>query len=66
MTQTPRDSNFEQRVRASFDRQAVMATFGARLARVAPGEVVIELPFRRELTQQHGSTGDFRRTKHAR
>ena len=54
MTQTPRDPNFEQRVRASFDRQAAMATFGAKLARIAPGEVVIELPFRPELTQQHG------------
>jgi uncharacterized protein (TIGR00369 family) len=31
-----------------------MATFGATLAQVAPGEVVIELPFRPELTQQHG------------
>jgi uncharacterized protein (TIGR00369 family) len=31
-----------------------MATLGATLARVAPGEVVIELPFRPELTQQHG------------
>ena len=54
MTQTPRDPNFERRVRASFERQAAMATFGATLARVAPGEVVIELPFRFELTQQHG------------
>ncbi len=31
-----------------------MVTIGATLARVAPGEVVIELPFRPELTQQHG------------
>lgn len=31
-----------------------MATLGARLARVAPGEVVIEMPFRPDLTQQHG------------
>ena len=54
MTQTPRDPGFEQRVRASFERQAAMATLGATLAQVAPGEVVIELPFRRELTQQHG------------
>ena len=54
MTQTPRDPNFEQRVRASFERQAAMATFGASLACVVPGEVVIELPFRPELTQQHG------------
>ena len=31
-----------------------MTTFGARLTRVAPGEVEIELPFRKDLTQQHG------------
>ena len=31
-----------------------MRTLGARLARVAPGEVDIELPYREALTQQHG------------
>ena len=31
-----------------------MTTLGARLERVAPGEVVIALPFRADLTQQHG------------
>jgi uncharacterized protein (TIGR00369 family) len=41
-------------VRASFARQAAMATFGATLVRVVPGEVELELPFRAELTQQHG------------
>jgi uncharacterized protein (TIGR00369 family) len=54
MTQTPQNPRFDERVRASFERQAVMATLGATLARVAPGEVVIELPFRPEFTQQHG------------
>src|SRR5262252_10616003 len=53
-THTPRDPDFERRVRASFGRQAAMATLGATLARVAPGHVVVELPFRPELTQQHG------------
>jgi uncharacterized protein (TIGR00369 family) len=51
---TPLDPDFDARVRASFDKQAVMSTIGARLTRVAPGEVTIELPFRRDLTQQHG------------
>jgi uncharacterized protein (TIGR00369 family) len=41
-------------VRASFARQQFMATLGARLERIVPGEVVIALPFRPELTQQHG------------
>lgn len=50
----PRDPGFEARVRASFQRQQVMATLGARLTRVAPGETDVELPFRTDLTQQHG------------
>ena len=50
----PQDPNFDARVRASFARQKVMETIGASLTRVAPGEVEIELPFRGDLTQQHG------------
>lgn len=50
----PADPGFAGRVRASFDRQAAMATVGASLAEVAPGRVVIELPFAAHLTQQHG------------
>ena len=46
------DPNFEGRVRASFDRQSAMRTLGARLGRVAPGEVEVELPYRADLTQQ--------------
>ena len=51
---TPKDAAFAERVRASFQRQSVMALIGARLGRVAPGEVEIELPFRPDLCQQHG------------
>lgn len=50
----PSDVNYEARVRASFARQTLMETIGARLARVAPGEVDIELAFRADLAQQHG------------
>lgn len=50
----PRDPGFEARVRASFDRQKVMTLIGAHLGRVEPGVVSIELPFREDLTQQHG------------
>jgi uncharacterized protein (TIGR00369 family) len=42
------------RVRASFERQAFMTTLGARLGAVEAGTVTIELPFRGDLTQQHG------------
>jgi uncharacterized protein (TIGR00369 family) len=51
---TPADSEYEARVRASFARQRVMQLFGARLERVGPGEVVIALPFREDLSQQDG------------
>jgi uncharacterized protein (TIGR00369 family) len=50
----PKDPAFESRVRASFVRQKVMALIGAELTGVAPGRVEIELPFRDDLTQQHG------------
>src|SRR3954471_21537336 len=50
----PEDPAYEARVRASFDRQTFMATIGARLARVAPGEADIELAVRNDLVQQHG------------
>ena len=51
---TPRDPGFEARVRASFARQRLMRTLGAVLESVAPGKVVVRLPFREDLTQQHG------------
>lgn len=50
----PQALNFEARVRESFARQKLMATIGARLIKVLPGEVEIELAFREDLTQQHG------------
>jgi uncharacterized protein (TIGR00369 family) len=50
----PRDPDFEKRVRSSFARQAALRTLGATVERVAPGEVELTLPFRSDLTQQHG------------
>jgi len=50
----PQDPTFDARVRASFRRQRIMATIGAALTRVIPGDVEIELPFRDDLVQQHG------------
>jgi acyl-coenzyme A thioesterase PaaI-like protein len=44
----------EERVRASFARQGLLATLGAQVVRVAPGEVDVELAFDERLTQQHG------------
>lgn len=50
----PIDPGFEARTRASFARQQVMDTLGARMTHVTAGECEIELPFRTALTQQHG------------
>ena len=50
----PHDAQFAERVRESFDRQEIMKTLGARLSDVGPGMTVIELPYQKEITQQHG------------
>ncbi len=47
-------AGFAERVTASFDRQAAMRTIGARLVRILPGMVDIELPWDDGLTQQGG------------
>ena len=48
------DPDFEHRVRSSFARQNFMATLGASLELIEPGEVHIALPFSANLSQQHG------------
>jgi len=50
----PQDPEYEKRVRESFGRQQVMQAIGASLTRILPGTVEIVLPFRGDLTQQHG------------
>lgn len=50
----PAHARMEARVRESFARQRFMATLGARMARVARGEVDLELDFDERLVQQHG------------
>ncbi|HEX5777820.1 MAG TPA: PaaI family thioesterase [Xanthobacteraceae bacterium] len=50
----PRDPDWDRKVRDSFARQTVMTTIGARVAALKPGYCEIELPFRRDLCQQHG------------
>ena len=48
------ETSIEKRVKDSFARQTMMATIGASITSVEQGEVTIELPFRSDLTQQHG------------
>lgn len=43
-----------ERIAASFAAQSLMVTLGARLERVAEGEVHIEMPFSPHLSQQQG------------
>lgn len=49
-----RGQDFESRVRESFGRQTIMRLIGASLKSVKSGAVEIALPFREDLTQQHG------------
>lgn len=44
----------EARARRSFDNQPFMATIGAVLTKLAPGEVEIEMPVSHGVRQQHG------------
>lgn len=50
----PQDPAYETRVRESFGRQSHMATLGATIAFVAPGEVHLALPFAPQFCQQNG------------
>ena len=47
-------TDFETSVRESFSRMALMTTIGARLVKVAAGQIHIDMAVRDELTQQHG------------
>jgi uncharacterized protein (TIGR00369 family) len=50
----PRDPDWETKVRESFDKQGFMHSLQARITRAQPGLAEIEIPFRAEITQQHG------------
>lgn len=51
---TPPDADNAARVRASFGHQHAMTLLGAQMTEVGAGKTEIVLPFREELTQQHG------------
>ena len=51
---TPKDPAFAERIRASFEKQGLMATLGASLLNVAPGAVEIVLTPSDAISQQHG------------
>ncbi|HEV2836166.1 MAG TPA: PaaI family thioesterase [Pyrinomonadaceae bacterium] len=46
--------SFVKEVKESFAKQSVMSLIGGELTRLEPGIIEITLPYRRDLTQQHG------------
>jgi uncharacterized protein (TIGR00369 family) len=48
------DPNYKMKVRKSFLRQGFMKFIGAKLGGVKPGYCEIHLPYKKELSQQHG------------
>jgi len=54
MSFTAKNPLFATQVRNSFERQTAMSSIGAELLIVEPGKVEIALPYRSDLTQQHG------------
>ena len=50
----PKDPAYEARVRESFSRQSHMASLGAEIALIAPGEVHLAFPFAPQFCQQNG------------
>ncbi len=50
----PKDSNFKERVKSSFDRQQCMATLGIEISKIEPGAIELIMPYAEPYTQQHG------------
>lgn len=53
---TPKDPDFEARIRASFARQPMMETLGASMTDVRPGEVTVTSTIPSGTLQQQGAT----------
>lgn len=51
---TPKDPAYDARVRENFSRQAHMATLGASITFIAPGQVHLTMPFAPQFCQQNG------------
>ena len=54
MSFQPLDQDFKKRVRESFSRQGFMDFIGAEITDIRPGYCEIRVPYKRELSQQHG------------
>lgn len=53
-TFSPQNTNFAQKTRDSFAQQGFMQYLGAVMTLIEPGRCEIRVPFRPELSQQHG------------
>ena len=54
MSFKPLDPKYQERVESSFSRQKFMDFIGAELIEIKPGYCEIHLPYKKELSQQHG------------
>ena len=54
MSHQARNPAFAEEIKQSFAKQTIMGLIGAKLTRVDPGVIEITLPYRPDLTQQHG------------
>jgi len=54
MSFRPLDPDFENKTKESFSRQWFMDFIGAELTEVSPGYCEIQVPYKKELSQQHG------------
>tara|TARA_R110002095_G_scaffold131793_4_gene114510 strand:- start:2083 stop:2538 length:456 start_codon:yes stop_codon:yes gene_type:complete len=48
------DDNYKIKIAESFQRQQVMKTLNASILDIRPGEIELEFPYQKKLTQQHG------------
>ena len=54
MARQARNPAFAEQIKESFAKQTIMGLIGGELTRVEPGIIEITLPYRADLTQQHG------------
>lgn len=50
----PHNPDYAAQVRAAFDGQPMLAALGMEMVRVAPGFCELHLPYRPDITQNHG------------
>lgn len=50
----PKDPEWDAKTRSSFARQGAMGLIGAELVDLSPGWCEIHMPYREDLSQQHG------------